>query len=455
MPTYFSFPSKNESSIAEEREVLEKLSQAAKIASVLYESQKNAGHPGANFYPVGVTKKELEFAARKNPKILDPYTIVERKGKELVAVPYSVKYKKELEEISGLLKAAASMSSDRGLQAYLRSRAKDLLNDNYDKSNILWLKTKGSAVGCVIGAFDRYLDKLFFKKRAFMAWAGILDQKLTSEMNRLKELILTTERAFLPGANRARIANTEIRVEDTAAFSGLAADFLFVGNNLPSSADIDLIQKHGTVFTIFKPTLEWRFHAWVLPIFRRLFDEETKNKFSDQDLQSAFIQSVVLHESCHSLMRYKDAPARLEELFPYLDELFTDLLGIKGCGTLILKNALTEHELEAIVAVAVCRSLYFYASLLDRPHIDPYATGGALVMEFLCKAGALLQKKDGFHLDSYRALIALNQLTSIIEYYIALGNHAEAKEFLKRFAVKKIFSPFLPYLAGLPHGGSL
>jgi hypothetical protein len=149
-------------------------------------------------------------------------------------------------------------------------------------------------------------------------------------------------------------------------------------------------------------------------------------------------------------MRYEDAPTRLEELFPYFDELFTNLLGVKGYGTLILKNALTERELETIIIAVVCQSLYFYASLSSRPHLNPYAVGGGLTLEFLRKGRALTKRSKGFHLDSYRAVMALNQLASIIEYYIALGNHTEAEEFLKKFSMERIFKPFDPYLKGVP-----
>ena len=209
------------------------------------------------------------------------------------------------------------------------------------------------------------------------------------------------------------------------------------------------------MFTVFKPTHEWRFENWILPIFQHVFVQDIQSKFSVEELKKAFLKTTILHESCHSLMRYEDASTRLEDLFPYFDELFTDLLGIKGCGTLILKNALTERELEAITIVSVCRSLYFYASLSVRPHLNAYAVGGGLILEFLRKGGALTKRSRGFHLDAYRALIVLNQLTSIIEYYVALGSHKEAEEFLKKFSMKQIFTPFEPYLKGIPTKAAL
>jgi hypothetical protein len=433
-----------------ERKILSKLGEAAKIISSLYLAQKNPQHRGANFYPSDATKKEIELAAKKDPEILSPYTFVERKGEKLVAVPYRVKFQKELLKAAKFLREAAVLSSDKNFQAYLRARAEDLLKDNYDRSNILWLKTDRSTIGCVIGPFDRYLDQLFFKKRAYMAWIGVLDEDTTNEMDRFKQLILASERLYLPGSRHAKISKVKVRVEDTVIFAGLVADFLFVGNNLPSSADIDLIKRYGTIFTLFNPTLEWRFENWLLPIFQRIFTRDLQRKFSIQELKTAFLQSTVLHEACHSLMRYEDAPKRLEEYFPYFDELFTDLLGIKGCGTLILKNALSEHELEAIVLKTICHSLYFYTSLSVRPHLNPYAVGGGLILDFLRRGKALTKQKNRFHFDAHRALMALNQLTSIIEYYVALGNHKEAEEFLKKFSMERIFTPFKPYLRGIP-----
>ena len=451
MKAFLRFSNGEPNLSASEKKVIQKLSEASEIISSLYGAQKNPKYPGANFYPHDATKEEIEKEAKKHPTILSPYTFVERDARgQLVAVPYSKKFKQELTQITKLLKEVAALSKDKDFKAYLVARARDLLQDNFDASNILWLRTERSKLGLVIGPFDRYLDQLFFRKRAYMSWLGILDEKMTEEMARFKDLILTSERVYLPGSRRAKISQVKVRIEDTVIFSGLVADFMFVGNNLPSSADIDLIKRHGTIFTLFKPTLQWRFESWLLPIFQQVFDERLQQGFSVEELRRAFLQTSVLHESCHSLMRYEDAPARLQELFPYFDELLTDLLGVKGCGTLILKNVLREKELEAITLAVICHSLYFYASLSARPHLNPYAVGGAIILEFLRKGGALTKRSNEFHFDPYRALLALNQLTSIIEYYIALGNHKEAEEFLKKFSIEKIFSHFDPYLKGIP-----
>tara|TARA_Y100000310_G_C20600352_1_gene772685 strand:+ start:35 stop:1408 length:1374 start_codon:yes stop_codon:yes gene_type:complete len=435
-----------------EKVLLDILVSAAEVSAGIYLKQKNDEHPGANFYPSDATKEEIEKAAKKDPAILNPYTIVKRNDSgQLIAVPYAVEYKEELTQVADLLKKAAESSDDQNFKEYLLERAKDLFNTNYDKSNIAWLKTGDSKIGCVIGAFDRYLDKLFFKKRGFMSWIGVLDQKSTEDAKRFVSMTLATERKYLPGSQRTKIPEIRTRIENTAIFSGLVADFIFTGNNLPSSADIDLIKKHGTLLTVFNSSVQWRFENWIYPIFKNIFSESIQKKYSKEELYSAFLKNVIAHETCHSLMRYKDAAERLEEYFPFFDELHTDLLGIKAAGTILLKDGITQKELESFLLVYICRTLHWQAQARNDSHIVHYATGGAMALNFIVQ-GKTLKDRDGkfFVSDFGKLFICLDQLSYILDYYIALANHSEAKEFLAKYGTFDIFEKqFLPKLSDL------
>ena len=55
-----------------ERKVLDLLIEAGKLIVPIYLQQENNKYLGANFYPHGITKKEIEKAAIKDPSILDP-----------------------------------------------------------------------------------------------------------------------------------------------------------------------------------------------------------------------------------------------------------------------------------------------------------------------------------------------------------------------------------------------
>src|SRR3989338_6466600 len=198
-----------------ERGLVSYLMQAVEATDDLYQRQKNSALPGANFYPPDASKKEIEQAAKKNPAILDPYTFVERAG--------------------------------------------------------------NAKVGFVLGAFDRYLDQLFFRKRAYMGWVGILDEPRTREMAEFTKAFLSGDRKHLHGAKNAQVPQARIRVEDTLVFAGLIGDFSFVGSSLPSFADAEFIKRYGTMFTMFKPSLANRFES-IFEIFRTVFSQEVQNR---------------------------------------------------------------------------------------------------------------------------------------------------------------------------------
>lgn len=447
MDTIRRFPVDLRALSSNDRSVLEKLIKAAELIAPLYRKQKNPKYPGANFYSSGATREEIERAGKSNPEILSPYTFVKRDvSGELIAVPYRVKFQKELRNAAALLKKAAALTQDKRFRVYLKAKADDFLVDNYDRSNILWLKTEKFRIGFIIGPFDRYIDKLFFQKRAYMAWVGVLDENKTREMERFKTVLLASERKYLPGAKQVKVSKVNIRVEDTILFSGLAADFPFTGNTLPSSADLHLHKKYGSIFTIFKPVVRERFSRWLYPTFQNLFSNEIRQRYSREELEAMFLKLSVVHHACHSLMRYKDVVSRLGGYFPYFDELYTDLLGIKGCSTLLLKGAFTSRELEMLILMTICHSLYYYRALKQLPHLEQFAKGHAILFHFLLKGRALQKNKKGFQIDFHRALMAINQLSSAIEYYMALGNRNEAREFLKKFPIHKTFGNFDKYI---------
>lgn len=432
---------------AEEKKVIEKLTAAAKLVAPLYEAQKNSEFPGANFYPHDATREEIEKAAKKNPAILSPYTFVERdkKGK-LVAMPYSKKFKKGLSQVAKLLKEAAALSKDKTFKAYLVARAQDLLRDNFDKSNILWLKTNASKIGCVIGPFDRFHDKHFFRKRAYSAWVGVLDELQTRKMDKFRTAMVASERKYLPGAKLAKVSQIKIRIEHTVVLAGLDADFLFVSNNLPSSADLYLIKKYGTLCTLFTPLLEWRFSNWIFPIFQSLFADTSFDYPSQEELREAFFRVSVFDEISHALMRYEDAALRLQECFAYLDEIYGDILTVKASGYLFLKGALGERELIAIILAEICQGLYYLATAEKRPHLNPLVVGYTCFLDFLLKGKALQKGRERFQIDFQRASIAIDELSHVFEYYLSLASRDDTREFLEKFQAEDILKQFEPHL---------
>ena len=108
------FPVKNLDLTKSEQKVVEKLVEAAKSIASIYQKQENQKFPGANFYPHDAAVEEILAAAKSEPEILSPYTIVERnRSGKLVSIPYHIKFKKDLGKTSALLRVAAKITENK------------------------------------------------------------------------------------------------------------------------------------------------------------------------------------------------------------------------------------------------------------------------------------------------------------------------------------------------------
>lgn len=428
-----------------EKVLFGKLTKAAELIAPLYLKQKNSKYPGANFYPHDASMEEIKKAAEGNAAILDPYTFVERsKSGELIAIPFHIKFAKELQPISKILEEAAELSDNESFSLYLKKRAQSLLNGNYEDSEIFWLTAETFKFGFVIGPIERYLDKLFFTKCAYQAWLGILDRKRTEEANYFKNTILISQRKILPGSKKVDISKLRTRIDETAIFSGLIADFLFTGTNLPN--DVELMGKYGSNITIFRTSLDLKFNEAHLPIFKSIFDEELQKTYSQEELSEASLRCILLHELAHSLIRYQDAEERLRELFPIFDELFAYILGIKSCGSLVLKGALTQKELEAILIMHICRNFTWWLDSIKNPDVFYYAKGAAIATNYFIQEKTV-KIAEKISLSEFAKLyICIDHLSRLLEYHLALGSYEEAKRFVKEYGSFDIFELFSPQL---------
>lgn len=430
-----------------EKAVFKKLISAAKLIAPLYLKQKNPKYPGANFYPPDATKEEIKEAAKKDPLILDPYTLVERdKSGSLKAVSFHIKFKKELEPVAELLREAAGLSEDENFSYYLKSRAQSLLDGNYEKSEIVWLTSGAfdSKFGFVIGPIERYIDKLFFTKCAYQAWVGIIDEKRTREAERTKEMIVSSRERILPGSEKVGLPELRIRIDRTALFTGLIADFLFTGTNLPN--DVNLMKKYGSNLTIFETSLESKFQEDHFPIFETVFNKKFQKPYSREKLYEGSLACILSHEISHSLIRYRDAEERLSNLFPIFDELLAYILGIRSYSSLFLKGAVTQKELETILIMHICRNFTWWLDSIKNPDVMHYAIGAAIATNFFLREGGLREKRGISWPNFTKLLICIDELSRILEYYLALGNYNEAKKFVDKYDSFKVFEPSVPKL---------
>src|SRR3989338_5632721 len=436
------FPQKDLGLTLSEDKVVKKLVEAAKLVSQIYKKQENFKNNGANFYPRDATKSEIEIAARENPDILSPYTMVERgKNGKLVAIPYHIKFKKYLEKVAKLILEAAKITDNKDFAKRLKVQADALLDGNYTASDIFCLSLKPYKINFVIGPIERYDDKLFFTKCAYQSWVGIMDEQRTSDATVFKNYIVSGRRKVLAPSEKVDFLDKiQIRVDDILVFSGLIAHFMFTSSNLPN--DVGLMEKHGSEIVIFNPSFKIKFDHEHHPIFHAVFEEKFQQGYPAEVLKLGSLRNSYLHEISHPLLRYRDAERRLKEYFPIFDELAASVLGVKACGSLLLKNAITQKELEAIMVMFIALAFSWWISYLKEPNVIHYAQGFAIALNFFIESGAI-RESNGFSWPNFTKLfVSIDQLADSLERILAIGTYDDARKFVESYASLNIFERF-------------
>lgn len=434
---------------AQEKKALKLLIAAAESIAPIYEKQENPKLLGANFYPADSTKDEILEAARNHPDILSPYTMVERdKNGRLIAVPYHIKFKKELGKTSDLLRKAAKLTSNKDFAHRLYLQADALLDGSYEASDIYWLSMKPYKIGIAIGPIERYNDRLFFTKCSYQAWVGIMDEKQTKDAVKFKDYIVSARRKVLSPSEKVELLNKiQIRVDNTLIFTGLIAKFMFTSSNLPN--DVKLIERYGSEIIIFNPSHNIKFDTEHHPIFHTVFEKKFQQGYPVDVLRLGSLRNTYLHEIAHSLLRYRDAEQRLKEYFPIFDEIAASILGVKVCGTLLLKDIISEKELEAIMVTFITRAFSWWISYLKEPGVVHYAQGFAVAINFFLELGAI-RESQGFSWPNFNKMfIAIEELSDALEALISVGSYSEAKHVIEKYGSLDIFERFSPNLKKL------
>lgn len=433
-----------------EQVVVAKLVATVPIIAGLFLEQENRQYPGANFYPHDATKEEILEAAQENSAILSPYTIVERNDSgKLVAIPFHIKYHDKLAEIAKKLNEAAKLTNNKDFAKRLEFQANALVDGTYEASDIYWITMKPYKIEIVIGPINEYDDRLLFKKLSYEAWVGIMDETETKEALTFKELFASAKRKTHVFWNKMELWDKiHVRVDDTVVYAGFGARTLFTGYNLPS--DPTLVERYGSEIIFFKPAVDIKFEERHYKIFSHLFHKDFQRLFTKEELRKADLQSILIHELGHPLLRYRDGEERLKELFPVFNEIAASLVGIKSSGTLVLKDFMSQKQLEAVMIMFVCGALDWQEEVSGSlPNVEPFVRGNAIALNYFFQSGAL-QEMGGISWPNFtKMFVALDELLEIIEHYLAEGSYEDAQNFLNKYASLEVFEKFNARLDGV------
>lgn len=412
---------------SEEKEILTILKSAVEDISKLYELQLKDG-----FYPTNISKKELEKAAKNNPNILSPYTIVEKVGQKFITTPFHKKYAEYVTSIAEKIIKAAKLSSNKSFQDYLEMRAKSLIDGNYKQADAAWFDVKGTRIDFMVGPCERYLDKMFLKKRSYQAFVAIIDDEMTKETEQIKEILYSSAKISYDVGHSTDIPKkgVNIYIENTIASAGYIAETIFSGEHFP--LDLDLMKQYGSKIIIFYPQLKLKFDEHLYQIFQKLFEKRFAEGYSKELLLKAAVYNIVLYELGRQLHKYTGARERLKDLYVPIDEANGFVSGIVHSKYLVIKDCITQKELEAIIIIHIVWMFSDWIMNKQSGRQEGYVLGDAIIINNYLENHALMES-DGISWPNFSKLFfQIENLASIFVKLLREGKYQEVKRFIDK-----------------------
>ena len=184
-----------------------------------------------------------------------------------IAVPYSVEYQGELALAADHLRAAADLTTQPTLKAFLEARAAAFLSNDYYDSDVKWMELDAT-VEPTIGPYEVYEDEWFNAKAAFEAFITVKDAAESAKLTRFADALQSIEDALpidpkyrnptLGALAPIAVVNTVFSAGDgnrgvqTAAF------------NLPN--DERVVREKGTKRVMLKNNQQAKFDKVLVPI---------------------------------------------------------------------------------------------------------------------------------------------------------------------------------------------
>jgi hypothetical protein len=421
-------------------------------------SQKPAG---AGFYPPDLTKQEFENYVAQHPEIKESFessfTVIKRENGKLVAVPYNIEYKGDLESIAQYLREAAELTTNESLKKYLSRRAQDLLANDYFQSDCDWIDLKDNLVEIVIGPYEVYEDSLCGLKASYESYVYLNDRE---EMKKIKGYL-----SFLDEMQRNLPVEQKYKDQKVGSLESplnVVSEVFTAGDakaGIQTSAfvlpnDEKVREKKGTKKVFLKNVMEAKFNKSLLPISERVLSaEDTKLVSFD-----AYFNETILHEICHALgVNYVTLPdgtkttvnKALKDLNSAIEEAKADIVGLYHVPFLIEKGWFpVEKEKEAYTTylAGIFRALRFGAT-------EAHGLGTLLQFNFLREKGIFVYDPVAkkFKVDFGKIKDAVRELARQLLVLEGDGNYDNVRKFIDRYRnMDNITKHMIEKLADIP-----
>ncbi len=389
---------------------------------------------GANYYPEGASKADLERWIQSLPeaervRATGFFTVVRRAGNAFTLVPYNVEYQGELARAAGLLREAGRLAGEPTLKSFLEKRADAFLSNDYYDSDVAWMEVEG-AIEPTIGPYEVYEDELFNYKAGFEAYVTVQDpvetaklQKLAAQLQDIEDHLPIEPRQRNPklGALAPITVVNEIYASGDGNRGVQTAAF-----NLPN--DERVVREKGAKRVMLKNVQDAKFAKTLLPISKIVLPPGEQRALSFD----AFFTHIVVHELMHGLGphsitvngRKTTVRQELKETYSALEEAKADISALFAIQHLIDKGVMPkslEQSLYTTYLASAFRSIRFGVN-------EAHGRGIAIQLNYLLDHRGFLINGDGtFAVNADRVKEGVAGLTRDIMTIQAEGNYAAAK----------------------------
>lgn len=398
---------------------------------------------GAGFYPADLTKDQFDSYLKANPgesdKLTDPYTVVQRQGDKLVAVPYSRAYKQWLEPAAKLLEQAAAKTSNPSLRKFLTLRAKAFRTDDYFESELAWMDVRDTPIEVAIGPYETYTDGLYGRKTAFEAFVTLRNPGESAKLDKYKALLRDME-ANLPVdekyKNFQRGFESPISVVDQVHGGGdNVPGVQTIAFNLPN--DEKVREAKGAKKVILQNVLGAKYEMILKPMAELVLVPDQA-----RDVTRAYMANETLfHELSHSLGpgsivvngRKTTVDKELKDIGSGFEEAKADVMGAWNVLYMMKRGILPQAEAPQIRAAYVAglfRAMRFGTN-------EAHGKGAAMQYRYLRDKGAIVWDPGAkrFRIDQGKIDSAIGALVGEIVRRQGDGDYAGTKAFLDKWGV--------------------
>jgi hypothetical protein len=395
---------------------------------------------GANFYPVGMTRDEVQrwldgLPPDERTAALGFFTVVRKdRAGSLVSVPYSREYHQELTEAGRLLREAASLTTNGSLRRYLETRADAFSTDDYYESDVAWMELDAD-IEPVIGPYEVYEDGWFNAKAAFEAFVTIRDNAGTERLKTFSSVLQSLEDALPidPAFRNPKVGSlVPVRVVNAIFTAGDAnRGVQTAAFNLPN--DERVLREKGSKSVLLKNVQEAKFRSVLVPIADRVLAQELRDAVSFE----AFFTHILLHELMHGLGphdivvngRPSTVRREMQDAYSAVEEAKADVSALWAMGQLVQQGHLPA---------SLARSMYvtFLASIFRSLRFginEAHGRGVAIQLNHFLDAGAVRPTAaGGFTLDPAKMAPAVESLTASIMTLQARADVEGARRLVER-----------------------